>query len=83
MSKVERWLLWSGLNYDRELLGFLNQCPTAIYWAEEPLLGAHADLLITYEGANGDHPLRVPPGMWLHFDGSHFSWFEKGPEVTT
>jgi hypothetical protein len=75
-------MYWSGLNYDSAPMAFLNQSKTAIYWAEQPLLGAQADLLITYEGASGEHPLRCPPGMWLHFDGSHFSRFERGPDDT-
>lgn len=73
------WLYWSGLNYDLELREFLGQRPGVIYWAEQPLLGAQADLLVTHE-CSPDHPLRVPPGVWLRFDGSGFSWFERGPD---
>lgn len=74
-----RWLYWSGLNYDQETMAFLRQVPGVIFWAEQMLLDARANLLITYE-ATADHPLTVPPDSWVHFDGRQFSWFEKGPE---
>lgn len=61
------------------LAQFMDQRPGTIWWTESPLLPGPLMLNITYE-LSPDHPLRVPWGWWLHFDGHHFSAFERGPD---
>jgi hypothetical protein len=79
VSSVERWYRWTGGDYTPELMAFLRQQGDVIFWAEEQLLDPGAVLAISYE-LSQEHPIRVPPGWWLHFDGKHISAFEKGPD---
>lgn len=74
------WLHWDPPQSPspRELLRFLEQDPLVVWWVEPPMFGP-PDLVIT-QRQSPDAPLSVPPGMWVHFDGRHFSWFEKGPD---
>lgn len=84
-----RWYQWTGGDYTPELAAFLKQQPDVIYWAEEQLFipvalpsieqGPGAVLVVSYE-LSTEHPIRIPSGWWLHFDGHHISAFEKGPE---
>lgn len=75
----DKWLLWTGLNYDADTIAWLKRSPGAIFWLEGGLFVDVADLVVTWEGETG-YPIRVPPGWWLHFDGKFICAFERGPQ---
>lgn len=81
MSEIDstRWRRWTGLAYDAEMITWLDRAPQIVHWIEVPLTDDYADLLVTYRQAK-EHPIRVPAGWWLHFDGRHVVAFEKGPD---
>lgn len=76
---VERgWLHLDGSDgLDVRLAEFLRQGVGTIWWLEQPLFG-EVVLKITRELAD-EHPIAVPWGWWVHFDGRHFAAFERGP----
>lgn len=77
-STRARWVQWTGKPTE-ELVAFLRQRPGQISWVVMDLFVQSDVLMLSYE-LSDEHPLRVPPGWWLHFDGHNISAFERGPE---
>jgi hypothetical protein len=75
LNHHSRWRQWTGYDFSTEMMGFLRQQPDLIWWAEQELTGG-ATLALSYE-LSSEHPIRVPPGWWLWFDGRRISAFER------